>query len=314
MDVEVRTGDDLVSQPVLWAALVTYRRPAEVRTMLTILADQSRPPDRLIVVDNGSDSVVRALVEEAGGLYVDPGDNLGPAGGYALAMTTVLVDARDEDWVLLLDDDDPPRLPDALETVWTYARQMDPALNLGAVGLHGGDYNYRRGVFRRLEDAEWCGDVEVCVIAGGAHPLYRCHALREVGVMDAGLFFGFEEGELGLRLRAAGYRLLVPGHDALRWRAASGTLGRASATVRTNPEKAAWRRYYSIRNSTIVARRYATTPWAPLYVAFGGATKGVWSMVRSRRSIGEVGLAVRGAVDGLRDQRGRTINPYLSTK
>lgn len=308
------TSDSAMDGALLWAVLVTYRRPDHVRAMLTTLSTQTRAPDRLVVVDNGSGADVRALVERTGVTYVDPGENLGPAGGFALGMTKVLAEAGPQDWILLVDDDDPPRSRDALATLWSYGRRMCQSAKVGAVGLHGGDYDYRRGVFRRFEDAELDGDVDVCVIAGGAHPLYRCRALREAGVMDASLFFGFEEGDLGLRLRAAGYRLLVPGEAAMRWRAQSGHLGIPSANVHTDPAKAPWRRYYSIRNSTILARRYAKTWWAPLYVASGGAAKGLWHMVRTGRSPSAIFLAVRGAVDGLLGRRGRTINPLTSTK
>ena len=44
--------------------------------------------------------------------------------------------------------------------------------------------------------------------------MYRCGALRRVGVFDESLFFGFEEGEFGQRLRQAGYSIYA---DARLW-------------------------------------------------------------------------------------------------
>lgn len=256
--------------------------------MIEALDRQTRHPDQLVIVDNGSDPAVRVLADTYGASYLDPGENLGPAGGFTLAMRHVLESAGPDDWLLLLDDDDPPRLDDALETLWNYAQDVvSRGPRVGAVGLHGGDYDYRRGTFRRFEDDELNGDTDVCIITGGAHPMYSCSALRDVGVFDDSLFFGFEEGEFGLRLRDRGYRLLVPGAEALRWRSALGQLGRRSIDVKTATSKAPWQRYNSIRNSTILARRYAHTAWAPAYVALGVAVKGVVSMVRSGQPVSQ---------------------------
>lgn len=304
----------LSSDPRLWAIVVTYHRPAELAHMLTVVQRQTRPPDHIVVVDNGSDSAARHTAEMAEATYLDAGDNLGPAGGVALAMTYILENADHEDWVVSLDDDDPPPADHLMDSVWRYGLQRLAADPLTAgVGCHGADYDPRKGVFRRYEDAELHSHVKVSVIAGGALPMYRCATLRTVGVFDRDLFFGFEEGEYGLRINQAGLRLYVQGETALEMRRLLGVLGQSSADARTAPEKAAWRRYYSTRNSTLLAWRYAA-PLAPFFVALGGAAKGTLALALRGRPWREVMLPARGAVDGLLSRDGRTLNPTRSYK
>lgn len=302
------------NSPHLWAIVVTYHRPIELAHMLTVVQRQTRPPDFIVVVDNGSDSAARHAAESAGATYLDAGDNLGPAGGVALAMSYILAHAGRDDWVVSLDDDDPPLANDLVETVWRYglARLEADPLTAG-VGCHGADYDHHRGIFRRYEDHELTGDLLVSVVAGGSLPMYRCATLRAVGIFDRDLFFGFEEGEYGLRIKRAGLHLYVAGETALACRRIWGQLGRRSADVRTSGDKAAWRRYYSTRNSTLLAWRHADRG-AALYVALGGAFKGTLALTTARRGWREVILPARGAVDGLLRKGGRTINPARSYK
>lgn len=300
--------------PKLWGIIVTYHRPVELGAMLRAVALQTRPPDHVVVVDNGSDDSARDVAQAAGATYIDAQENLGPAGGVALAMGHILSVAGDNDWVLSLDDDDPPLADDLIEGVWHYGLdriEVDP-LTAG-VGMHGADYNHKLGTFRRYEDQELTGDLVVSVVAGGSLPMYRISTLRKVGVFEPALFFGFEEGEFGLRIKDAGLRLYVQGKLARRARQLWGQWGKSSSQVRTAPGKAAWRRYYSVRNSTLLAHRYASR-WAPLYTGLGGAAKGTIALLQQRRPLREVILPLRGAMEGLLRRSGRTINPARSYK
>ena len=298
----------------LWAAVVTYRRPDELAVMLHAVSRASMAVHQLVVVDNGSDPAVEQLARGAGARYVDSGENLGPAGGIAVAMHVVLEQATDDDWLLLLDDDDPPPDDQAIANLWEFAHTCladDP--RTGAVGHTGGVYRRRLGIWRRPEDAELVGRVSVDVIGGGHLPMYRCAVIREVGVFDRSLFFGFEEGEYGMRLRTRGFSMYADGPRWLNHRRALGVAETPSKQVRTALTTAAWRRYYGVRNATIVAKRYAA-PWAPLVVAGGGAWRGMRALQRTGRPRDEWLLPLRGARDGLLSRTGRTINPQNSTK
>ena len=99
------------AEPRLRGVLVTYRRPAQLATMLTAVAAQTRPLDDLVVVDNDPATETRQMLHAAAPVaeYIPSSENLGPAGGIALGMQRLLERAAEGDWIVTLDVDDPPR-------------------------------------------------------------------------------------------------------------------------------------------------------------------------------------------------------------
>lgn len=308
------TSQSIPERAELWAVVVTYRRPQVLEAMLAAVHGQTMKPDHLVVVDNDNDQRVAELAERAGATYLNSGGNVGPAGGVAFAMRHVIDRAGPDDWLLCLDDDDLPWRDDLIEAMWHFAHRqasLDPAT--AGVGGVGGVYRRELGIFRRPEDEELVGAVAVDVLAGGRLPFYRCQAIREVGTFDPRLFWGFEEGEYGLRLRQVGRSLYINGSVALDWRRTAGELNRRSVTVKSASNKAAWRRYYGVRNAVVLAKRYGKF-WTPPLVAAGGAIRGVRGLAAMRRPMTEVLLPLRGAIDGLAGRLGRTVDPSGNRK
>ncbi|MFC7489222.1 MULTISPECIES: glycosyltransferase [unclassified Knoellia] len=298
----------------LWGVVVTYARPDTLNSMLAALSRQTRPVDYLLVVDNGSDAEVARIAYSHGADYLDSGDNLGPAGGIALGMAQVLARADPNDWILLVDDDNEPADNDLLRQLWVFAQDLSSREErLGGVAAGGSVYRRQFGIFRRLADEELTGTVDLDVLFGGSLPMYSVSAVSEVGPFDADLFWGFEEGEYGLRMRRHGFRLCAPGAVFLRSRELAGTAGVESHRVHTPQDKAAWRRYYSIRNSTVLARRYGGRV-APFITAAGGAAKSTAAMLRAGRPRSDVALAPLGALHGLTGHLGRRVDPGRNSK
>src|SRR5207244_7593320 len=130
--------------------------------------------------------------------------------------------------------------------------------SVAGVGLVGARFGRWTGLTRRLRDDELRGLIDVDVIGGNQLPLLRVGAVRIVGPHDAALFYGFEELELGLRLRRAGFRLVVDGDAWLAVRRAQGRTGaaRPPSTRRESPD----RPYLSVRHQLGVAGRLG--PWS----------------------------------------------------
>jgi rhamnopyranosyl-N-acetylglucosaminyl-diphospho-decaprenol beta-1,3/1,4-galactofuranosyltransferase len=281
--------------------------------MLSALARQTRRPDHILVVDNGSDPEVSRVAASHGAEYADSGDNIGPAGGNALGMSVLLPRAADGDWLLFVDDDDEPADDFLLERLATFAEEVASDPRLAGVGVGGSRYRRQWGIFNRLDDDELTGVVELDVLFGGSLPMYRVGVIREVGAFDEQLFWGFEEAEFGLRLRSLGYRLCAPGPLFLQARRLAGSPGDPGRPRRTPLDKAAWRRYYSVRNSTVLARRYGGRA-APTIAGVGGAVKGMLALAKGRRPLAEIALPARGAADAFRGRLGRRIDPGLNAK
>lgn len=293
--------------------LVTYHRPRELRDTLRHLAAQDRPLDRLVVVDNGDDDqevLAREAYTAAGSLqYLRAPENLGPAGGIALGMRHVLESADDRDWIVVLDDDDPPTEPGQLAGLADFAAAMsgrDP--RTAAVGSVGARFDLRRGRLVRPDDDELAGPVPVDYIGGNQLPTYAVASVRSVGPTATELFFGFDDLEYGLRLRRAGYSLYADGDLWLRLRAHLGRLGaRDAAEVPPDPP---WRRYYATRNLIWILRDHRR-PWTAVRVTLLAGLARV--LVDTARRPGTGGrtlrLGWRAVRDGWTGRLGRRLEP-----
>jgi glycosyltransferase involved in cell wall biosynthesis len=301
----------------LLGVLVTFRRPHELEVMLGRLADQQRPLDLLTVVDNSPTPDAELLVERyrAAGheaVYLPAPDNLGPAGAVALAMGRLLATAADDDWVVLLDDDNPTEGPGQLAELLEFARRMrrqDP--RLGAVGLVGARFDWRRGQLVRIRDDELTGPVPVDYIGSGQFPFYSVRAVRAVGPFKAELVVGFEELEYGLRLRRSGWSLYVEGERLRRLRLRWGRLGVSGAPSRRLAELT-WRRYYGLRNLIHILLMSGRHDAAIRVTLLVGLAKPLLNAPRDpRRSWRYLRLNWRACRDGWSGRLGRTVEPEV---
>jgi glycosyltransferase involved in cell wall biosynthesis len=301
----------------LFGVLVTFRRPDALATMLEKLADQDRSIDHLFVVDNAPDDRNRALVASYAdrgfaATYVPSEQNTGPAGGIRIGMERVLEVAEGGDWVLLLDDDDPPWESDWVGSLWTFAGELDgldPAV--AGVGTGGSRFDRRRGRLVRPADRELEGAVPVDVIGGNQFPLYRVKAIREVGPFRWDLFFGFDDLEFGLRLRAAGWTMYTLAQIQLERRRRQGRLGLAespSVAVRA----VGWRSYYSLRNLIWICRSQGWRGAALRVSLVHGLAKPAMNLFgQPRQAWQALRLNGRACVDAWRGRLGRTVDPAI---
>lgn len=304
-------GTDAGPEPRLYGVLVTYRRPTELEATLTAIAGQRANLEHLVVVDNAPDPRTPRLVAACvGAEYVAAPENLGPAGGIALGMERLLERATDHDWIVTLDDDDPPQDPAVFADLLAFAIEVSERDgSTAAVGLSGVRFDRHRGRVVRVPDDELVGAVNVDAIAGNACPCYSVRALRAVGTMRADLFFGHEELELGLRLRDAAFSLY--GHGA-RWRAARTASGRLGIEWRPSRSlgEADWRRFYSLRNVVRILRERGTRGSALRVTLVVGLAKPIVNAVREpRRAFTHLLLSVRACRDGWVGRMGRTLEP-----
>ena len=209
-----------------------------------------------ICVDNGStDGSDLAVTKECPGVeLLRTGANLGFAGGNNVGLARAL--ERGADWVLLLNNDataEPGLLP-ALER----AARARPDAGLlactilspdGAVQYAGATFNARLGYSGRVATSRPTALRDVGRADGAALAVSRSAAER-AGVLDESLFMYVEDVEWSLRVRAAGFAVVLVPDALVRHEGSAASGGRSSTT----------NLYYDTRNTIVVTERHAPLP------------------------------------------------------
>ena len=199
------------------AVIVTHRRRELLENSLRIVANQSRPVQWLIVVDNGNESEVETLLRDVCDgpdhpepIYLGSQYNLGGAGGFAYGFLTAL--ARGADAIWCADDDGRPEDTEVLATLLDCAQRH--GLDEVSPVVCNQDqpdrlaFPLRRGtVWRRFRsELKLHSDDEllpgIASLFNGA--LLSAHVLERVGVPDLRLFIRGDEVEFHRRLVRSG--------------------------------------------------------------------------------------------------------------
>jgi rhamnopyranosyl-N-acetylglucosaminyl-diphospho-decaprenol beta-1,3/1,4-galactofuranosyltransferase len=190
------------------AVVVTRHRRELLADSLKMIAAQTRPPEHLVVVDNGPDEPVRDIVDSCPlpTTYLVSQRNLGGAGGFALGMLHAL--ALGAEWVWCADDDGRPADENVLEILLDEATKR----NLAEISPVVSNINspeklafpLRRGLTWKRSSAELGTDFlpGIASLFNGA--LFRASTLDVVGVPDYRLFFRGDEVEIHRRLARSG--------------------------------------------------------------------------------------------------------------
>ena len=234
-----------IEDPKVVCVIVTRDRATLLRRCLDAVARQTRPPDHLVVVDNGADPETEAVVRQAGvpHTYLRSESNLGGAGGFAYGILHAR--AIGADWVWLADDDgcpaDPGVLGRLLDTAADHGLDVASPLVLDEADPERLAFPLRRGLtwLRRRSDLGTESLLpDVANLFNGA--LFSARAVEAVGVPDPRLFVRGDEVEIHRRLRRSGLRfgtcptagyLHPQGHDD--WTPLLG--GRLSVLVPQDP-------------------------------------------------------------------------------
>ena len=276
--------------PDVAAVILTCNARASLQRLLGALEHQTVPLAAILITDNASAEPVDDLVEAIPNASVTRlPENLGPAGGYAHALSEFLRSSHQ--WAWIMDDDCLPT-PDALQ------RQLEIA---------GDDHVV-------LARVRWSGTTETATGHGWLGALVPRVAIERVGVPNAQLFWWTEDTEyLQWRLPQAGFQLVWTEPPVM-----VVSRGRADAS------KPAWKYYYETRNQ-IFHRLYVQRPTRQqvrdravprhltLRIRAGRAVRSTAKLTvragwreRSDRTR-KLAMVARGAVDGLRGRLGRTV-------
>jgi GT2 family glycosyltransferase len=258
------------------AVVVTWNRAELLAQCLTAVTGQSRPPERVIVVDNAStDATAAVLAQYPGCEVLRLRHNTGGAGGFAAGVRAAVEGPGDAaDLVWLLDDDTMPE-PDALAEL-VRARDRYPAappelMASRVVWTDGRDHPMNTP---RTRPRATTADLEAAA-AVGCRPvrsasfvsvLLDAAAVRRHGLPVADYFLWNDDFEYTARLLRDGVGLWCPTSVAVH---ATRAFGAADA----DPGE---RFYYEVRNKAwLFTRSPALAPAEKLLYA--GATANRWA-------------------------------------
>jgi len=255
------------------AVVVTYNRSALLLECLDALLRQSRPVDKIVLIDNASSDDTPAVLE-AGGYLTNPiidytrlSANTGGAGGFHQGMKRAY--DLGVDWIWVMDDDAEP-YDDALE-------RMEPGFdvkNVGGVanlpiGLDGLPQPEHRGwlelhsskqrAHRPIDPSQLTKNIEINFASFVGLAVHRS-AIERIGLPKRELFIKGDDLEYCVRLAALGPLLLIPASKIRHKDGVSAhyerrrRLGYTSSRV---PIDKLWLNYFSLRNLLWIRREHA---------------------------------------------------------
>jgi glycosyltransferase involved in cell wall biosynthesis len=253
------------------AFIVTFNRPDILMDTIQKMLDQTRPPDKLMIVDNNDNddtkNAAAKLFPQV--VHLKVGHNSGFAGGGNIGLETLAKEGYE--WILWADDNDPPYTTDTFEKLLNLADTYKG--NVGQVGVVGHKINTRTGFVRRTtnEELEKGEYLEVDTIGGGMIKIIKGESVLKGIKPSSKLFFGFEDLDHDLQQKKAGYKILVHSGLFLDLRKKWNRMSVNRPAIRKKDESVLWRDYYSIRNSlhVMAKNRYYSAFWSILVLSIG---------------------------------------------
>ena len=277
------------------AVIPTWNRRDLLATLLRNLAEQARPFEEIIVVDNGSEDDSAELAAGTGAKVLKMGSNL----GFAAAVNRG-IEATEAEWVAILNNDVTLE-PDWLAKLLDAASQEDIWFATGKI-LQAANHQVVDGTFDEISRgacASRCGSgkpdgpawnqMRRIRVAPMTAAIFRRQLFRDLGEVDETFGSYMEDVDFGLRCALAGRGgLFVP--SAVAYHRGSATLGEWNKDT-------VWR---IARNQVLLsAKHFHGQPWWPIV-----AGQLLWGVVTLRHGRGSA--FVHGKIAGLREARRMT--------
>ncbi len=294
-------NSERMMMPRVAIVIVVWNGKADTMECLQSLDEDRYPNKEIIVVDNGStdDSVAEIRRSFQSVVILQTGSNLGFTGGNNIGIRCAL--ERQSDYIFLLNNDTTVE-PDAMEQL-VAAAEAEPDYGLLAPVIHcfyppreiwfaGSRLELHRGAAWHDNSRQPDRDQPPYEVpwATGCAMLIPSRLLRDLGGFDDRYYLSWEDVDLCLRIRKAGYA--VAAVPAARIYHKGGRSGQRM------PEG---KYYYTVRNSLLLVRKHADL--LPYIVA---ALRIMWLSLRNCRRLynherGEVQRYMRTTFDGVRD-------------
>ena len=250
-----QNGDETSTLPFIWIVVLNWNRPQDTLECVASLRELDYPAVRILVVDNGSTDESVSLFQEIPNidLLVNK-ENLGFAAGNNRGIQHAL--ERGADFVLLLNNDttvSPPLLSRMVE-----AAQEDPKIGIVGPMIYYADrpdqvwfagMRFRHGLYvvrRGLHLDPPHDRVEEVDFVSGCGMLVPRQTWERVGLFDPRFFMYYEDLDLCVRAKEAGYRI-VCATQAHMWHALSASTGGPDSPLK---------QYYQVKSTLLFSQKH----------------------------------------------------------
>ena len=291
------------------AVVVTFNRIGLLRNCLTALRQQTRRPDRVIVVNNASTDGTAEVLKEEGWLdlpYVELltlSENSGGAGGFFSGMQRAVEDGAS--WIWMMDDDAVPH-PDALATLAQIA--TEPNNVYGSLAVDGDETSWPTTILstptRTTSVSCEVPDVARVQMIPFLGFFIQRDLIEQIGFPDHGYFLAADDVEYCLRVQKIGGSTIVAGRSKIEHPKASTYSVRLPGRTLTCLAIPPWKRYYDTRNRLLIARKHygfrLYTQTIP-----GSFVRFIATLIKEPLKIAQARAFFAGLIDGLLGRKGR---------
>jgi rhamnopyranosyl-N-acetylglucosaminyl-diphospho-decaprenol beta-1,3/1,4-galactofuranosyltransferase len=242
--------------------IVTYNRRKLLSNCITALKNQTRKPDNILVINNGSTDETADWLQQQKDIDHITQENVGSAGGFYTGIKTAY--ERGYNWIWLMDDDGFPK-EDALEKLLTGHTEELMLRNCAVINKD----DKKSFVWKTLSYKS-IDDVKTNVIQNIAHPfngtLLHRRIIERVGFPNPKLFLWGDETEYYYRIIKKNAIPFCTITDSIHYHPATSFSFKQEWDYKTG-----WKMYYYIRNRFHVHRSKFSSviPFAYLmYIGF----------------------------------------------
>ena len=242
------------------ALVVSYNRQKLLSECITALRNQTRKPDAILVVNNGSTDNTAQWLHEQPDVFFITQRNIGSSGGFNTGITWAY--KHGYSWIWCMDDDGYPK-EDALEQLLANESPERSLINCAVLNKED-----KKSFVWKTKDYKTIDEVDTDIIPGVGHPfngtLIHRAIVEKAGVPSTALFLWGDETEY--------YYRIVKQHHFPVYTVASSIHYHPAAAFSLKADwdyKTSWKMYFYIRNRLHVHHaKFSGKAWAMVNYCF----------------------------------------------
>ena len=276
------------------AVVVTYNRLSLLKECITALRNQTKHPDAILVINNGSTDATSQWLQSQKDLLFITQNNTGSGGGFKTGIKWAYKNGYS--WIWCMDDDGYPK-ENALEKI--LAPDLDRLFLRNCAVL---DKDNKKTFVWKTKNFSSIDEVPSNIIEGIGHPfngtMIHRNIVERVGVPKQSLFLWGDETEYYYRITRRNKIPVCTVADSIHYHPA------ATFTFRKDWEySSAWKMYFYVRNRFHVHQskfNYKIMAWAN-YCCFLVALAGVIVVYQKTDKVKKLNFVLWPARDALRN-------------